>query len=424
MPPVSGRIENRSWRTRLTTGPGTVGLFIAAMLMLGACTDPTDQRAVQPGEVATDIIPVQVASSSPATQASPVSTSSPTPTTSTAVSSAGVQPAAKRIYFTQGGDLWQIPVDMGDPAPVLTGHSILAFAPSPDGEQVAIVYLSGNADQEHLANFKADGTSIIDIALSIPADDQSSRGGDIQSISWSPSGDRVAVARQDGSISVVTANGTVRQILNPNTQRFPGSLSVSPDGRTLLYLDPSLPGRATSLYTIPLGGGAARKLVDGNRPNHPVLAAKWLPTGNQIVYIQAVASSPPGTGDLFIVDSDTVIRELMVPSAQFAPVAGIGDMALSGDGRWVAFNLYVPGDSGSRFQGLWLMNLATRATQQVVIESGQAVTDLWWGQETLAYRTVRSTESSDPERYTGIEPFSLYTVKPDGSQPVVRHRAP
>ncbi len=424
MPSVSEGMGYPLRGHRLAANRGLAGLLIATMLLLVACTDPSEQRAVQPGGLATYSIPTQYAVASPTSAGTPVAISS-TPIAATPFSAASVaQAAATRIYFTRGGDLWQIPVDSGSPAPVLAGHSILAFAPSPGGDQVAVIYLSGNSDQEHLANFSADGTSMIDVTLSIPSDDQTSRGGDIQSIAWSPDGNRVAVARQDGSISAVTRSGTMSEVLKPDKQHFPGALSVSPDGRTLLYLDPSLPGRATSLYTIPISGGVARRVVDGSQANHPVLAASWLPNSNRIAYIQAVASSPSGTGDVFTVDSASVRSELAVASAQFAPVAGIGDVAFSDDGRWVAFTLYLPDDSGSSFQGLWLMNLETRVTQQVPIEAGQAVTDLWWGQGTLLYRTIKTDDTSSPERYSGLGSFALYSVKPDGSQPVLRYREP
>ncbi len=423
MPLDSGRRRNTLRRARHALSLGSVALLLTATFALGACTDPTDQRAIQPGQVAAGLAPAQSPDSTrtQATSASSVTSSLfATPTNVSGVPS----PFTRLVYFTHGGDIWQIPVDGGDPSPVLTGHRILAFAPSPDGQQVAVIYVSSDSGQEHLADFQADGTSIVDVPLSVPTDDKHSSGGDIHSIAWSPTGDQVAVARQDGSISVVTQSGTVTQIVAPDSKHFPGALSISPNGQNLLYLDPALPGRPTSLFTVPLRGGTSRRLVDGTGPSHPVLAATWLPNSGRIAYIQAVASSPAGTGDVFTVDSGTAKSDLTVPSAQFAPVAGIGDFAFSGDGHWIAFTLYVPNDTGSRFQGLWLMNLESNATRQVSVEAGQAVSDLWWGQRTLLYRTIEVDHVSSPEHYAGIGSFSLYSVKPDGQPPVLRHYVP
>ena len=419
MPLDSGQTGNPLRRARHAVILGSIGLLLSAMFALGACTDPTDQRAIQPGQVAASLAPAQSPDSTTTQEtviSSVTSSLSVTPTIVSGVPS----PFTRLVYFTRGGDIWQIPVDGGDPTPVVTGHSILAFAPSPDGQQVAVIYVASDSDQEHLADYQADGTSIVDVPLSVPADDKRSSGGEIQSIAWSPTGDQFAIARQDGSISVITQSGTVTQIVAPDSRHFPGSLSISPNGQSLLYLDPDLPGRSTSLYTIPLRGGASRRLVDGTQPSHPVLAATWLPNNGRIAYLQAVASSPEGTGDVFTVDAGTVKSDLAVPSAQFAPVAGIGEFAFSGDGRWIAFTLYVPNDTGSRFQGLWLMNVETSATRQVSVEAGRAVSDLWWGQGTLLYRTIEAGNASSPERYSGIESFSLYSMKPDGERPVLR----
>ena len=157
---------------------------------------------------------------------------------------------------------------------------------------------------------------------------------------------------------------------------------------------------------------------------HQVLQAHWLPGGNVIAYSQAVASSPSGTGDVFSIDSVTRASRLVIPSAQFAPVAGIGDFAFSPDGQWVAFTVYVPSSTGVRFQGLWMMNLLTSLSHQIDTADGQTVTDLWWGEQQLIYRTVKSADLVVPKHYTGVEPYWLFVASTSDDAPVLRYQSP
>ncbi|MGA7672123.1 MAG: hypothetical protein WBW04_16975 [Nitrolancea sp.] len=403
-----------------------VTMLLVTVLSLVGCTDTADQRAIQPGQVATGFVPTPFGHTTPYANASPElgaspSGASPTTTGNPDARRLATLPLSTRVYFTDGGDLWQIPITSGEAAPVLTGHSILAYAASPDGEQVAVIYMGGDPEQEHLADFKADGTSVIDVALKETGSDGAQAGG-IQSIAWAPTGDRVAVARQDGSIATVTNDGTITQIVGSNPVRFPGELSISPDGQTLLYLDPALPNRDTSLFTISMDGGTPNKLVDGNEPSDPVSAATWLPDGSGIAYIQPSASSPKGTGDVFTVDGSTGTSGLAVPSSQFAPVAGVGAMAFSRDGHWVAVTVYVPSEGGTSFGGLWLVNRETSATRRIIVDDDQAVTDLWWGNGTLIYRTEKAMSGKQPQRYGGLGAYALYSVSPVDVQPTLRHR--
>ncbi len=426
--PLSSHLSNlRQWTLRHVSRAGLCSLVLIGSIALSACTDTADQRAIQPGQVATGFAPTAFGQLTPPSYASSGLAASPrsaSPTGGATPNAESItnQPVSNRVYFTDGGDLWQIPVSGGDAAPVLTGHSILAYAPSPDGEQIAVIYTTGDPEQEHLADFRADGTSVIDVALKQPDGGNSSQTGDIQSIAWSPTGDRVAVARQDGSIATVTNDGTITQIVAPDPDRFPGELSISPDGQTLLYLDPALPDHDTSLFTISMSGGSPKQLVVGDGSADSVLEASWLPDGSGIAYIQPAASSPAGTGDVFTVDVRTGASDLAVPSSQFAPVAGVGAMAFSRDGRWAAVTVYVPGENGSGFGGLWLLNRETNATRQVPIDDDLTVTDLWWASGTLLYRTVKATSGKQPQRYGGLRPYALYTVNPTTGESRLRRQ--
>ena len=426
--PLSSLFSNiRQWTPRLVTRAGLCSLFLIGSIALSACTDTADQRAIQPGQVATGFAPTPFGQFTPSSYAASGLAASPgsaSPTNGATPNAGSVAnlPVSNRIFFTDGGDLWQIPVSGGDAAPVLTGHSILAYAPSPDGEQIAVIYTTGDPEQEHLADFRADGTSVIDVALKQPDGGTGSPPGDIQSIAWSPTGDRVAVARQDGSIATVTNDGTITQIVAPDPDRFPGELSISPDGQTLLYLDPALPDHDTSLFTISMSGGSPKELIAGDGPADSILEASWLPDGSGIAYVKPAASSPAGTGDVFTVDVRTGASDLAVPSSQFAPVAGVGTMAFSRDGHWAAVTVYVPGGSGSSFGGLWLLNRKTNATRQVVIDDDMTVTDLWWANGTLLFRTVKATSGKQPQRYGGLGPYELYSVNPATGESTLRRQ--
>ncbi|HEU5423851.1 MAG TPA: hypothetical protein VFU72_09955, partial [Nitrolancea sp.] len=290
--------------------PRLLALALALLLCLPACVDDLDQSAIQPGqELAATTTAAAAASPRPVHHTAPVNV-----------------PARRRIYFTQRGDLWQLPVDSA-PAPVLRDKRILAFAPSPDASQVAVVFQGDNGAEE-FAVVRDDST----VALHVPLVDQSGTpiagAAGVNALAWSPRGDSIALARDDGSLSTVGIDGKVQQLTAPHPGGHPGALVWAPDGQTLAYLDPALRAKAASLYSVPLNGGAPRVLAESGGGERPVLAAAWLDAAS-LIYVQSKPGDIPHGGDLFQLDLAGGQPALLVSTGQFAPVAGVMALAVS-----------------------------------------------------------------------------------------------
>ena len=386
-------------------------LSLLVAVTLTACTE-VDQRAVRPG----------VARTSPEAGDAAASGNMGTATGGMlgAVSPEGVLPDARRIYFVNGRDLWQLPVD-NPAAPVVVGRDLLAYSPSPDGEQVAVIFQGADGNAEQIAIINADSTVALELG---GAQGGQSPLGDVRSLAWSPRGLMVAVARLDGSITVVGADGSMRVVVPPGAATSPGRLQWSPDGATIAFLDPALPGRASSLSTVTVETGARRDLVRADEASGGVVAATWIPGRPELAYIRSDPALNAFGGDIFAIDPATGAEQLLVSSGRFAPVAELADLAVSPDGKYLAFPVYVPDGEEAQLLGLWTMDLMTREFTEVPMPTGTVVTDLWWASGTLLYRAIDRNQVRVTDTYTGVEPFALYQYAVGAAESVERYRRP
>lgn len=391
--------------------PAAVVLALLLALLAAGCEE-VDQAAVPVGRPDDPISIASPSASTPAPTARIQSILPPEAPLSV--------PHASRVYFTSGGDLWQMPRE-GPPAPVVTGRDILAFGPSPDGEQVAVVFATqpetnGNST---VAIMAADGSVVLELPDPALAESQAP----VRAIAWSPTGSAVAVARQDGSLTLVDIGGTVQFLAPPQPESLPDDLSWSPDGTMLAYRDPSLPGQASSLYVVSAATGERTQLVAGETDG-AVLDLIWLPGRQAIAYVRSSPASIEGGGDVFVVPASGGPSQLLVSAGRFAPVAGVVNLAAAPDGRTLAMSVYIPGTDHPLFHGLWLLDTSTMDLTQVPTERGEAVTDLWWVDSRLVFRAVDESRLVHAGIYTGTEPFALYEVDPATLQVRERHRGP
>jgi hypothetical protein len=102
--------------------------------------------------------------------------------------------------------------------------------------------------------------------------------------------------------------------------------------------------------------------------------------------------------------------ELLVSAGQFAPAASVSTLAAAPDGRDLAFIVLVPDPEGrSVFHSLWILSIDSGDLEQVPIEAGYRVTDLWWTAAGLVWRGV-DRNLPIPEHGTPVsvvEPFIL-----------------
>ncbi|MEK7408095.1 MAG: tetratricopeptide repeat protein [Acidobacteriota bacterium] len=163
---------------------------------------------------------------------------------------------------------------------------------SPDGRQVAFGWNQYKANKYELRVINTDGTGERVLYQSLY----------VEPHAWTPDGRsiiaNISPQRQQSRIALISvADGTAR-ILKPLDSRWPGDMSVSPDGRYLAYdtrPDPNTP--AGDIFLLDLAAGSGEP-GSGEPPETPLVAHPahdqvlgWSPDGRYILF----ASDRSGT---------------------------------------------------------------------------------------------------------------------------------
>jgi hypothetical protein len=182
-------------------------------------------------------------------------------------------------------------------APYDTGIALFAV-PSPDGSRVAIYWQNWLEPQTQLR--------ILEVAtgkLRTIMTPDTARASSIMPVAWTLAGDSVFASlwpgNSRGDIEVVlipVAGGTPRLVHAIPKRAGPGRMSLSPDGRWLVYaheLSRDQQSRS-DIYVIDVQNGGARPLVE-----HPAvdLLVGWLPGTDVVLF----SSDRSGTTDLWSV---------------------------------------------------------------------------------------------------------------------------
>ena len=323
-------------------------------------------------------------------------------------------PEAGQIYFSVGSDLWKLP-EQGEPARVTGDLSIASYSFNAIGDALAVLSLDRDDDRElaEVSILDEDGDAQFELSSE---DSEHLRA--IESVALNPTGDALALTQQDGAMSLIMLDGEVSPLLHASIQHRPGRLSWSSDGQFLAYLDPWMPDEASSLYVHVPARDIRQQIVQPGSDGHGVIRARWIPGTPYIVMIKDSGSTISHGGDLFLVDVETGRQELLKSSGSIAPVAGLVDIVPSPDGEWLAVTGFVPGDEHPGFAGLWLINLQSGLEEEIDVENGATITDLWWLGDDLVVRAIERPETSLPGTYTGREPFRLLEILPGCGQQV------
>jgi hypothetical protein len=399
-----------------------VGLLVVSVV---ACADGDAQR--------------QFANDPPATMRLPTMAASPTATSrrvTTATAPVSASPdvllsaptAAARIYFRAENDLWTMNVADGRTTRVLAGGDaeLRALAPSPTGDQVAVLLVTARDDGETttLAIVAADGTSIrregeLERLLALPSGNAAEARA--RSIDWSRVGDQLLVSFAPGGLLAVPLSGPPTPLLGAKQAAAPAGAAWSPSGDAIAFLDPVVAGARTGLYVAPTGATPLDPVpVVASAENRPrsVSEFAWLPDGSGLLFAEADIDNRVATGgDLFQISPSGKEPRLVASAGAAAPVARIARFAPSPAGGAVSYTVVAPGSDGLSFHSLWVQQLGTGARYRLPVPDREAVTDLWWTAEGLVWRTVAVGDAAADSTYAA-GPFALYRA--DSSAPPER----
>lgn len=346
--------------------------------------------------------------------------------------------APARVYFRAGRELWTIEADGEGVGRVFAppiGSVLVDFSPSPSGDRVAVLVRADNGGAV-VAVLAADGSaelqaSNLATAFKFPVLPEAAR-----SVDWSPQGGELVVGFDPGGlVTVPLQEGAVLEVLAEVP--VAGDVAWSPTGAAVaiagaavgdgfadiqLVHIPDAPVAATPAAS-PMATPSAATPVAATaeivpaEPGHAVFAFAWMPDGRSIVFSQGgEGGNEPASADLWMAAVPGGKRSLLASAGAVAPVARVQSVTPSPDGAAIAYTVAVPDGNGTRFDSLWVLELASRATNRLVAPPDSAIRDIWWTSAGLLYRAVPEPGAGTP---VGARGFALYRLTGDGPPEVL-----
>ncbi len=407
-------------------------VLLAALLTsvtLAGCADDSDRR------FANDPVPEEeVAGSTPTALVE----EGPTPTESAERPQASPQTllvargAPDRLFFLQGNQVWSVSSDGSDARLILDPDPdrVVAVASSPAANEVAVLLgENGNTNGGALVILDGVGRELRRWdGLASPADpakrDTTASELAAPTLDWSPQGDHLLAVAGGGLWAIPLPDGEPTP-LGLDDSLMPIAAAWSPAGGVVAFLSSDRATTGTpALYVASTGAPSLDPVAVA--PRQPggargITDLAWRPDGSGILFTESGASGGVGTGrDLFSISAGGEDLTLIASAGRIAPAAQVIGVVPSPDGRAVAYTIWIPGGEGLAFHSLWVQPLAGGPGYQVPVPAGQTVTDAWWTNRGLVWRTVEDG-SAEGSTYTGGA-FALYRVD-RGGQPVQMYRA-
>ena len=283
------------------------------------------------------------------------------------------------LAFLRGGDVYLVNPDGSDARVVLhaDGVPFRTVTWSPDGRQLAV-----GSDEA--------------VFVLGPASLGARRVATGQLAAWSPDSRQIAVIdpaaeAADGSNTIrivrVVDGTAIREIPTPAQSNVQVPLAWSPDGRWLAGQG----GLRLVRFDVQTGLMAEIAAVE---TRYPSAGPAWSPDGRRIAYTTWDAPDDGScrrscTGTLTLVDADggNPTRPVSKPSSQSQP-------AWSPDGQSIAF---LDGAGSYADGGLWVVDLATRATKQ---QSDGPIGAFGWGADGTSLGFERRTDTDQGSTWT------------------------
>lgn len=327
-----------------------------------------------------------------------------------------VRGAVDRIFVATGRTVWSI-TGSGEDAEIFTApddRPLLAIDAAPGGEGVAVL-LGGTGTasrQRELVILDASGEELLRIAefgtgAATPTASAASRGNRVD---WSPQGDRLLIALDDGSTYGLVLDEDVPPRLLPIAVE--GEIAVfpswSPTGEAIAFIGADEAARTRSLRLYDVESETISDVVIPANGRFVVDFA-WMPDGVSMLLTEGGELAGANTGiDLWKTGADGSGRALVASAGSVAPVAQVSQPTPSPDGRSVAYAVLVPGDRQPRVDSVWVRHLASGTGFRVSLPSVESVEDLWWTSDGLVIAvTTRPAAGRQPM-------LALLRAEPDG----------
>jgi hypothetical protein len=368
--------------------------------------------------------------------------------------------APRRLYFLVDGSLWTIGAAGDDPRPIYSppaGATIRAIATAPGVKADEVALLVGEpapvdatpaaspvatpvpsspeaaapAETTTLLVLDPAGGEIRRLAALERSLDPAATGGQSPraiALTWPPQGGRLLAAFDPGGVVTVPPGGEPALLVPGDVgQALTAAWSPAGDAVAVVATDP-VTGRAKLLVSRVADGAAGPPLeVAPGTASADVTATAWLPDGSGLLYAEAESGSAAGSGDLFFVASDGTQRRLVASTGRAAPVARVLAIAVAPDGRAVAYTVGIPDPTGigTLFHSLWLQDLkAGGKATRLPAKPGGFVTDLWWTDGGLVWRSGTIGTSSPDEKSFVLErldasgvPLTIFVHEPTTATP-------
>jgi WD40 repeat protein len=393
--------------------PGYLATLVAG-LMLVACADEDagPQFATDPRPTRT---PTEAAASPPPAL---LPTTEPVATPASFTDLLGVRGAVSKVFVGSRNEVWSVS-SVGEAIRLFAAPNdsmVRAIDPAPNAQEVAVLLETGTGQQvaSQVLIVDAAGSVVtrVEVPVTPPATPVTADADGIQTIDWSPQGDRVLAQIQSGDVIEIVPNADSA----PVPLDFGGAAGSvvapawSPTGQSIAFISESEDEAMRSLNVLDTSSGEISSIVTP-LAGRLVVDFAWLPDGVSLLFTEGGGPGNAITGiDLWRVDANGENRALVASAGTVAPVARIANLSPSPDGRSVAYSVLVPGSRGPAVDSVWVRSLETGVGFRIPLPSVASVDDVWWTEEGLVVSVVsRGTAQGRPPTQ------ALLQVKRDGS---------
>lgn len=411
---LDGSFRNLDAMKRSRRIPASSVFAVLVILLLAACTEeaPGPQFANNP--VATRV-PTEAAGA-----ATPAVLPRATPALIATPASIGeilrTRGAASHVYVASDDAVWSITSE-GEGSRIYTapeGARILAVDSAPGGMLVAVLLQHAEGDgTEHELVVVDDAGDAIGQWVDFTAESPTPVPRPVAAanlVDWSPQGDRILVGFRDGSLFDVqlAEDGATALSIGPGEGQVLQP-AWSPTGEAVAYVAASNDERQRTLQIYHAGSGEISTVVDPPDGRF-VVEFVWMPDGVSLLFTEGGELGGAVSGiDLWRVKADGESRELLASAGMVAPVAQIGTMRPSPDGRSVAYVVLVPGEGAPRVDSVWVKDLVSGVGFRIPLPSIASVEDLWWTNRGLVISVTTTGSDSD-----GRPILALLQLRQDG----------